>query len=1021
MSTSEYQELVVHLKVFVGDYEKSLKKASKANQSFTDSVKVAAGVLMRDFVTSLTQSVTSSIKLGAQLKTLEKSFRMLSAATGEDTSSLKELRAATEGMVSDIDLLTQANAALALGLPTEDLDELFAASIKLGKAMGLDATHAVESLTMGIGRKSRLILDNLGIVVRAEEAYEQYANVLGKSTDALTTAEKSHAFQSLAIQRVRDKAALLGDNISENEKGMERWSAAMKNLTTGLGSMLSPLAVLTPVLETLSPAIGILLVNNMGKMKLAIGGMVTSLQTLTGTTISWGAVTTFVTKAVTVAFTSIPFVGWATAAIIALGFLIKVMQGKAQAAKDMAKAEAEVAAAEGERQRASADLLTTQQELAALEAERLGTAQQNENAIQRVTDLTNAYNDALERQTEAEERVEEAQTAFSDAVDGTTDALNDISAVLRYVQGSTDELVVSWDDLTWASEGARLVFDQITETMAELQGALDETTAEYNRLSGAIEDNTDLTAENNAEIARIKDEIKDAADKVAESLRDEIELREELKERVGDYRDEISILKEEYRGQIASVNDQIRVEQELADGRKRGWRDEKDAFKDRAKTAKRKQEDDKTALKVAKAHLQNTLRNTQGLTTAQKTVLQRRIANLDEELVAVDETYKATMRAIEDETDAVDKKIKADDEALRQLVENADEEIETLENTRDTHLDAKEELISGIEEEIEAKNRQIESLKEAGKATDEQRIKLRDLASANRDLAIDNTELGKKLDTVGDKMDSQKPAVTELKDQLNLLSDADDRVEDAHKDLETASDSLKDAKNSLTDATDRVTESFDELEIAERKQEELADLIVEQDKIIITSKGEVEKAVDDEIKAWERLGTAKERVKELEDQPSPIKKAAQEVAKDTSNVVNAMGGFVNDIITSPIISPPTFAQRRNPALGVFPPGTEWSGDYFKDIGMGWEDYDGQQHGGRFEVRRPSMFVAGEGGPETVTVTRGVEARQEEGQGGLTVNFHVGTFVGLNSEAARTIAESTAGHLMIELERKGIRP
>jgi hypothetical protein len=92
-----------------------------------------------------------------------------------------------------------------------------------------------------------------------------------------------------------------------------------------------------------------------------------------------------------------------------------------------------------------------------------------------------------------------------------------------------------------------------------------------------------------------------------------------------------------------------------------------------------------------------------------------------------------------------------------------------------------------------------------------------------------------------------------------------------------------------------------------------------------------------------------------------------------------------------------------------------------DYGGNWGYGGDWQHGGRFEVRRPSMFVAGEGGPETVTVTRGVEARQEEGQGGLTVNFHVGTFVGLNSEAARTIAESTASHLMIELERKGIRP
>ena len=73
---------------------------------------------------------------------------------------------------------------------TDEMAEMFDIAQRLGRALGVDTARSVESLITGIGRQSRLMLDIIGIVVRADEAYESYANSLGKSVDKLTDSEK---------------------------------------------------------------------------------------------------------------------------------------------------------------------------------------------------------------------------------------------------------------------------------------------------------------------------------------------------------------------------------------------------------------------------------------------------------------------------------------------------------------------------------------------------------------------------------------------------------------------------------------------------------------------------------------------------------------------------------------------------------------------------------------------------------------------------------------------------------------
>jgi len=73
---------------------------------------------------------------------------------------------ATYGVISEKDLLQQTNLALMMNLPLLQLPKLFNCAVKLSRAMGMTAEKGIEAISKGIGRKSRKILDNIGITLK---------------------------------------------------------------------------------------------------------------------------------------------------------------------------------------------------------------------------------------------------------------------------------------------------------------------------------------------------------------------------------------------------------------------------------------------------------------------------------------------------------------------------------------------------------------------------------------------------------------------------------------------------------------------------------------------------------------------------------------------------------------------------------------------------------------------------------------------------------------------------------------
>lgn len=154
------------------------------------------------------------IERGADVKRVTEGFTALTGGVhGFGAALVGATRTATKGLITDLQLMRQANQAVLLGLPVTaaSFAELARGATILGRAVGRDAATALEDLTTGIGRQSRLILDNLGLLVDAEAANQKYARAHGKTADALSEVEKKMAFYDAALEKVRAKTATLGD------------------------------------------------------------------------------------------------------------------------------------------------------------------------------------------------------------------------------------------------------------------------------------------------------------------------------------------------------------------------------------------------------------------------------------------------------------------------------------------------------------------------------------------------------------------------------------------------------------------------------------------------------------------------------------------------------------------------------------------------------------------------------------------------------------------------------------------
>ncbi len=116
------------------------------------------GEKAREFTDSIAELVNGGLEMAEQADGVTRAFNNLN-----QEGLLDNLRKATKGTVNDVQLMTAAVKANDFRIPLEDLGKYLEFAQLKAQQTGQSVDYMTDSIVTGLGRKSPLILDNLGI------------------------------------------------------------------------------------------------------------------------------------------------------------------------------------------------------------------------------------------------------------------------------------------------------------------------------------------------------------------------------------------------------------------------------------------------------------------------------------------------------------------------------------------------------------------------------------------------------------------------------------------------------------------------------------------------------------------------------------------------------------------------------------------------------------------------------------------------------------------------------------------
>lgn len=225
----------------------SRKSSATMQNSLGGTLTKIGGIAAAAFATDkILRFAAEAVQLAGKLEGVERAFNRLN-----NPQLLTELRTATRGTVSDLELMQAAVRANNFKVPLEKLGTFFKFATQRAAETGESVDYLVNSIVDGIGRKSTLVLDNLGIsatelqaeVKKTGDFGEAAGNIIERSMrqgadEALTAAQKTAALtaQMTNLQTEIGQQLIPAFNslASVGVSALNGISDAVKFLTTGL-------------------------------------------------------------------------------------------------------------------------------------------------------------------------------------------------------------------------------------------------------------------------------------------------------------------------------------------------------------------------------------------------------------------------------------------------------------------------------------------------------------------------------------------------------------------------------------------------------------------------------------------------------------------------------------------------------------------------------------------------------------------------------------------------------------------
>jgi len=206
------------------------------------------------------------LKSAGDLVALQAGQVAYASATGTALRSLaKDVIAATDAQISFEDASQASAIGTAAGLSSDQITRLGKAAKDASLILGRDVTDSFNRLVRGVTKAEPELLDELGVILRLNDATAEYARITGKSADSLTPFERSQAVVNDVLDQTERKYSKIIDIVNPTANTFNQLAKTFDTLfvsiRTGVASALTPLA--NAINEF--PALGVALLGVFGK------------------------------------------------------------------------------------------------------------------------------------------------------------------------------------------------------------------------------------------------------------------------------------------------------------------------------------------------------------------------------------------------------------------------------------------------------------------------------------------------------------------------------------------------------------------------------------------------------------------------------------------------------------------------------------------------------------------------------------------------------------------------------------
>ena len=215
-------------------------------QVFGGNLMTKGASLLTGLVSDMGEMVKQGVELAKQGEGIRIAFERLGRG-----DILDGLREATHGTVTDLELMKAAVKFNDFKLPVEELGTMLAFAQQKAKDTGQSVDYMVDSIVTGLGRKSLMILDNLGLSATEIKDRMKETGDMTKAVGAIIREQMAKAGnyvetaadrQAQATVNVQNKLEELGRKMQPlAEEGASMWNSIKLGGLSLISSVLDPM------------------------------------------------------------------------------------------------------------------------------------------------------------------------------------------------------------------------------------------------------------------------------------------------------------------------------------------------------------------------------------------------------------------------------------------------------------------------------------------------------------------------------------------------------------------------------------------------------------------------------------------------------------------------------------------------------------------------------------------------------------------------------------------------------------